>query len=124
MSEHDSQKVTTAAVIETKPAPFPAPPGTMEQRVTIIQTSTPLKQFGRWSAGLIAGFIRGGAHAVTSGTVIQVMDPAAFNGAILRYGILFVFHGVISTMLYLQSHPLPDEWLPGASPERRKENGQ
>lgn len=112
----------TKVLVETKPAPFPAPAGSVESKVTITQRTEPLKEFGRWGAGLISGFIRGGAHAVASGTAIQVLDPASMNEALTRYGVLFICHGIISTALYLQSHPIPDAWNPdyeGTAKDRR-----
>jgi len=115
-------KTTTTIVEESKPAPPPAPRGTVETRRTVTQTSA-FKDFGSWGAGIFAGFIKGGAHAVTSGTVIQVIDPATLADAMMRYGVLFIFHGLLSTALYLQSHPIPDAWNPETSPERRAPRG-
>lgn len=111
-------------VVETKPAPFPAPVGSTETKVTITQTDTPVKQFGRWALALWAGFIKGGAHAITSGTAIQLYDPHDFWPALTRYGVIFVSSGVVSAMLYLQRNPVPKEWNSDTDPDRRKEDGK
>lgn len=112
----------TKVVVETVPAPFPAPPGTVEQKITITQ-STRAQEFGRWTAGLLAGFIGGGAHALASGSAFQYVDPVATHEALVRYGWLYVFHGIISAGIYLKNHPIPDEWNPalaGTDKDRRR----
>lgn len=115
----------TKVLVETKPAPFPAPVGAVEQKVTITQRTEPLKEFGRWGAGLLAGFIKGGTHAVTSGTIVTGYQ--AIKGAnpfsdlrtlLTLYLALFIAHGVISMMFYLQAHPIPDEWNPSMTDRR------
>lgn len=111
----------TKVLVETKPAPFPAPAGSVQQKITITQSNR-AQEFGRWGAGLLSGFIRGGAHAVASGSAVQIMTPVAMTEALTRYGVLFLCHGLISTALYLQTHPIPDEWhqeMAGTDKDRR-----
>lgn len=118
----DEQQGKTVTTIETKPSAPPAPKGSVDTKVTVTRTD-PLVVFGRWGAGLIGGFIRGGAHAITSGTAIQVLDPAGMQAAITRYGVLFVLHGIVSTAMYLQAHPIPPEWDPSQGDRRGDHKG-
>lgn len=116
------QPEKTVTTVETT---APAAKGPVTTKVTVTTTRTPIEAFGRWAAGVISGFIRGGAHAVASGTTIQVLDPATLHEALIRFGYLFLFHGALSTFMYLQSHPIPDEWDPTRPEEtdRRSRNG-
>ncbi len=75
------------------------------------------KQVKRWLYGLLAGFIGGGASAVSSMFGPMFVDPAKFNfadahgfGNILKtMGISFVVSGAISAFLYLKQAPLPPQ---------------
>jgi hypothetical protein len=80
----EQQQGKTVTTIETKPSAAPAPRGSVDTKVTVTRTD-PIAAFGRWSAGLVGGFIRGGAHAITSGTAMQVLDPGDFNAAITGF---------------------------------------
>lgn len=66
----------------------------------------------QWIYSLMAGFIGGGANAVSSGVTASIIDPKDFamgspNGLKLMAGT-FVGGGVLSAIFYLQKHPLPD----------------
>jgi hypothetical protein len=117
--EQKPQVVTTTVVEKTIPAPPPAPVGSVEKTVTFTRTTTPIEAFGRWSAGLIAGFIGGGAHAASAALVMQAYDPVQFQEMIIRCGLIFLSSGVVSTLIYLKRHPIPDEWNPETSEDRR-----
>lgn len=66
-----------------------------------------------WLYGLIAGFIGGGAGAVVSGVTASMLVPdrLAFGGGkfFVLIGVVFLAHGAISTMMYLQQNPLPKQ---------------
>jgi hypothetical protein len=68
--------------------------------------------WGDWLYGLFAGFIGGGASAITSGIVLNISDPGHFNGKAGEFytliGTMFLTNGALSAFFYLKQHPLPD----------------
>jgi hypothetical protein len=70
--------------------------------------------FGEWIRGLVAGFVQGGAGAVTSGLTVSAMDPHDYNlGGGLRklMGLMvamFVVNGFLGAMSYLRNKPVPE----------------
>ncbi len=64
-----------------------------------------------WLYGLFAGFIGGGAGAVSSGFAVGITDPKDFNLYTGKFYLVivlsFVFNGTISAMSYLHQRPLP-----------------
>ncbi len=72
------------------------------------------QQFGWavWIYGMFAGFIGGGAGAVSSGFANMFVDPDHFNVAHPRLvlesmGTMFVVSGALSVFAYLKQSPLP-----------------
>jgi hypothetical protein len=68
--------------------------------------------WGQWFYGLMAGFIGGGANAVSSGVAANFLDPNDFamgsTKGLQLMGLTFLGSGVISAAFYLQKHPVPD----------------
>ncbi len=123
-------QIVTKTEVKTEPAPPPAPFGAVVQTVTVTQVSSPLRQFGRWGAGLISSAIKGGSHAIASGTVATSYESMkgqrpfdSLHGLMVLYGVLFVAHATVSGFWYLQSHPIPDEWDP-TRPETDRRRGK
>lgn len=69
---------------------------------------------GRWVNGLVGGFIGGGSSAVVSSFTASVLAPDQFNTGAQRDALLtlmgttFVVSGIVSALLFLKQHPLPD----------------
>ncbi len=67
--------------------------------------------WGNWLYGLVAGFVGGGAGAVVSGVTASMLVPDRLAIGSSKFfvliGIVFLAHGCISTMMYLQQNPLP-----------------
>ncbi len=68
--------------------------------------------WGNWLYGLVAGFIGGGAGAVVTGVTASMLVPDRLAIGSSKFfvliGVVFLAHGCISTMMYLQQHPLPN----------------
>lgn len=69
--------------------------------------------WGAWLYGLFAGFIGGGAGAVTAGFTTAALDPTgrfAFGGwnSIKLMGACFLVSGLFNAFNFLKAHPLPD----------------
>jgi hypothetical protein len=64
-----------------------------------------------WFYGLFAGFIGGGASAVTSGVTLNLLDPKDFNLVTSKFYItvasIFVANGLLNMFMYLKQNPLP-----------------
>lgn len=69
--------------------------------------------WGNWIYGLLAGFIGGGASAVTSGVTVSYIDPKDWAiGSAHFYQLcttMFLIHGGLSAFFYLKQHPVPDK---------------
>ena len=68
--------------------------------------------WGVWVYGLIAGFVGGGAGAVSTGFANMFVDPDHFNLKHPRLVIesmltMFVVSGFLSVFAYLKQSPLP-----------------
>ena len=67
--------------------------------------------WGNWLYGLFAGFIGGGANAVTGGIVVSQFDPHDFNFSTGKFwfllGSMFLVNGAMSAFWFLKQHPLP-----------------
>ena len=85
-----------------------------------------VESLSRWSYGLAAAIIGGGASSVVTGVAINAVDPVDFNlAAGLRQtlavmGVSFVLHGLLNAAMFLKQSPLP-RW--DGSTERRNGNG-
>lgn len=68
----------------------------------------------RWANGLIGGFIGGGSSGVISGWTASMLAPDKFNtgeqrdALLMLMGTTFVVSGIVSALLFLKQHPLPD----------------
>src|SRR6185295_3271511 len=64
-----------------------------------------------WGYGIFAGFIGGGANAVTGGVVINMVDGKDFNIYTPKFyimvGLMFAGNGLMSMLMFLAQHPLP-----------------
>ena len=67
-----------------------------------------------WFRGLLAGFIGGGAGAVTSGFISVAQTPDKYNLKDGLHNLLvmiigtFLVAGILNAFAYLQKSPLPD----------------
>jgi hypothetical protein len=68
--------------------------------------------FTDWARGIIAGFIQGGATAVTAAFVVAGDDPKHYAiGGAAFYAILwrvFAVAGTLGVFSFLRTRPLPD----------------
>ena len=70
--------------------------------------------WGTWFYGLVAGFVGGGAGAVTSGFSNMLVDPEHFNiqhpRLILEQMVaMFLISGILTGLSYLHQNPVPVE---------------
>ncbi len=76
--------------------------------------STRWKRPLAWFRGLLAGFIGGGAGAVTSGFISVAQTPKEYNfhdglqNLLIMIGGTFVVAGILNAFAYLQKSPLPE----------------
>ena len=67
-----------------------------------------------WFRGLLAGFIGGGAGAVTSGFIAVGQTPESYNlkdgltNLLVMIGGSFLVVGILNACAYLQKSPLPE----------------
>jgi hypothetical protein len=67
-----------------------------------------------WFRGLLAGFIGGGAGAVTSGFISIAQTPEQYNlkgglvNLLVMIGGSFLVVGILNAFAYLQKSPLPE----------------
>jgi glycerol-3-phosphate acyltransferase PlsY len=64
-----------------------------------------------WMYGVFAGFIGGGATAVTSGVTLNMVDPKDFNVYTSKFYVMvaaiFAANGLMSMFMFLKQNPLP-----------------
>ena len=67
--------------------------------------------WGNWAYGLFAGFIGGGASAVTSGITLNMVDSKDFNIYTHKFytmvGAIFLVNGMMNMFMFLKQNPLP-----------------
>lgn len=67
--------------------------------------------WSNWLYGLGAGFIGGGATAVTSGVTLNMVDSKDFNIYSSKFyvmvGSIFLVNGLMNMFMYLKQNPLP-----------------
>ncbi len=67
--------------------------------------------WGDWAAGLIAGFVGGGASAVVGSLAISFQDPKDFSIGTTKFlsvaGTIFLVSGILNAAMYLKQNPIP-----------------
>jgi len=67
--------------------------------------------WGNWVYGIFAGFIGGGASAVTSGITLNMVDGQDFNIYTHKFyvmtGAIFIVNGTLNMLAFLSKSPLP-----------------
>lgn len=64
-----------------------------------------------WLRGLVAGFIGGGATAVSNGITMQIMDSKDFSiggvNSLKIMGVSFLVGGCLNAIMFLKQSPIP-----------------
>lgn len=89
-------------------------------------TTSPLRELGYWTAGVIGAFISGAAGAVSGGMGGMIVAPETFNiheglGKVVQLALATaVIPGIVSLAKYLNLHPVPKSW--DGTPEGDRRN--
>lgn len=83
-----------------------------------------LKPIERWSYGLGAAFIGGGAGAITATVTASLIDPEKFNLStqldhfVELAAVTFFVNGFLNAMNFLKQSPLPPEPVESDEPAK------
>jgi hypothetical protein len=78
---------------------------------TILDAVVGHLDWENWLYGVFAGFIGGGASAVTSGITLNMVDSKDFNIYTSKFyttvAAIFLVNGMMNAFMYLRQNPLP-----------------